>query len=250
MEQCCRSEPRAVESEASLPVPLRHLRDLQKLFAVRGSLVKHKWIPAVQTGTECSLPPSMACGPWGSWLGWQDVSCHSIPGRHTGSGVVKGHQCFPPLSHLWQRCCLVSKLTAFSPHRGKKFFYHPWFFSFKYIFFEPWKQITFYVTQEESLSLPHCPKDPLWKHSSIAPLQAQAHSCPDARFLQGLPLHIPGLQLGSSAHVFFKIYLGIIFPGNILMPFSRLKRKSKQQHRPEAKCLSRENGTCFVPKYL
>lgn len=34
------------------------------------------------------------------------------------------------------------------------------------------------------------------------------------------------------------------------MPFSTLERKSKQQHRPEANCLSNESGTCFVPKYL
>lgn len=38
----CGSEPHAAENTASLPTLLRHLRDLQKLFAVRGFLVKHK----------------------------------------------------------------------------------------------------------------------------------------------------------------------------------------------------------------
>lgn len=42
VERHCGSEPRAAKNVASLPTLLRHLRDLQKLFAVRGFLVKHK----------------------------------------------------------------------------------------------------------------------------------------------------------------------------------------------------------------
>lgn len=113
VEQCCSSEPHAAESEASLPVPLRHLRDLQKLFAERGLLVQHKWMPAVRPGSERSLPPWMGCAPWGSWPGWQDVPCLSIPGRHIGTGAVKGRQCFPP------EVSLGKQTQCFFPSEGK-----------------------------------------------------------------------------------------------------------------------------------
>lgn len=111
----------------SLPVLLRHLRDLQKLFAVRGFLAKQKWVPAVRTARSAA-----------SLLGWAVVpgeagragrTCLVSPSQgDTGSGLVKGRQCFSP------EVSLGKQTNCFFPSEEKAFFSSLIFFFLIHLF--------------------------------------------------------------------------------------------------------------------